>query len=391
MWRGDLGQIQARAGFPENRPLAEAVWAGATGHNMRYIEKEITLLSDGGDMSIHRRRFLKAASVGTVLGLAGCSSQQSDGNASPTPNSTQQDDQQGSGQIGDGELVLATTTSTYDTGLLGALNPVFEESFGVTMKTIPKGTGASLRTARDGDADVILVHARNAEDQFMQDGFGVNRRDVMFNDFVIVGPEDDPAGINGMESATDAFATIAEQEAVFVSRGDDSGTNKKELIIWDEAGIEPSGEWYRAIGKGMGDTLVQANESGAYTLADRGTYLSMQDEIELVIHVQGPLKGGPVILKNPYGVMAVNPAKYGDVNYQAAMAYIGFLTSPQGQSMIENYTANGSQLFFPNAIAEEPNFGQYVPQGYSAEQAQSLSRHDKQFLYWVENKVPTNY
>jgi len=342
-------------------------------------------------MSIQRRRFLKAASVGTVLGLAGCAAQESDGNASPTPNSTQQNDQQGSGQIGDGELVLATTTSTYDTGLLGELNPVFEESFGVTMKTIPKGTGASLRTARDGDADVILVHARNAEDQFMQDGFGVNRRDVMFNDFVIVGPEDDPAGINGMESATDGFATVAEQEAVFVSRGDDSGTNKKELIIWDEAGIEPSGEWYRAIGKGMGDTLVQANESGAYTLADRGTYLSMQDEIELEIHVQGPLKGGPVILKNPYGIMAVNPAKYGDVNYQAAIAYIGFLTSPQGQSMIENYTANGSQLFFPNAIDEEPNFGQYVPQGYSAEQAQRLSRRDKQFLYWVENEVPTAY
>ena len=343
-------------------------------------------------MPIQRRRFLQAAAVGSLVGLAGCSNQQNPQGGQNNSDDGQNGGQaQADGQIGDGELVLATTTSTYDTGLLGELNPVFEENFGVTMQTIPKGTGASIRTARDGDADIILVHARNAEDQFMQDGFGVNRRDVMFNDFVIVGPEDDPAGINGMESATEAFATIAEQQATFVSRGDDSGTNKKELIIWDDSGVDPSGTWYREIGKGMGDTLVQSSQTGAYTLADRGTYLSMQNEIDLVIHVQGPLKGGPVILKNPYGVMAVNPAKYDDVNYQAAMAYIGFLTSPQGQSMIENYTANGSQLFFPNAIAEEPNFAQYVPQGYSAQQAQSLSLRDKQYLYWVEQKVPTNY
>jgi tungstate transport system substrate-binding protein len=338
---------------------------------------------------MQRRTFLRAAGIGAVVGVAGCTQQSQQQETTQPP--TDQSGSQASGQIGDGELVLATTTSTYDTGLLDALHPTFEESTGITIKTIPKGTGASLRTARDGDADVILVHARNAEDEFMQDGFGANRRDVMFNDFVVVGPEDDPAGIAGVESATEAFTTIAESEATFVSRGDDSGTNKKELIIWDEAGVEPSGQWYRQIGKGMGDTLVQASQSGAYTLADRGTYLSMQNEIELVIHVQGPLKGGPVILKNPYGVMAVNPAKYDDVNYQAAMAYIGFLTSPEGQTMIENYTANGSQLFFPNAISEEPNFGQYVPQGYSAEEAASLSTRDKRYLYWVENEVPSDY
>jgi tungstate transport system substrate-binding protein len=332
-----------------------------------------------------RRAVLGTLGTAATVGLAGCTSFSS--NAATGTDS----EQQGSGQIGDGELVLATTTSTYDTGLLDHLHPVFEENYGLTVKTLPKGTGASLRTARDGDADAILVHARNAEDTFMQDGFGVNRRDVMFNDFVIVGPENDPGGINGMESATEAFATIAEEQATFVSRGDDSGTNKKELIIWDEAGVDPSGEWYQAIGKGMGDTLVQANQSGAYTIADRGTYLSMQNEIDLVIHVQGPLKGGPVILRNPYGVMAVNPAKYDDVNYEAAMAYIGFLTSPQGQEMIADYTANGSQLFFPNAIAEEPNFGQYVPQGYSAEEAQSLSRRDKQYLHWVDTQVPADY
>jgi tungstate transport system substrate-binding protein len=337
-------------------------------------------------MPIQRRRLLQAAGAGTVLGLAGCTTRL-DGRR--TRDGTDADGRgQSQGRVGDGELVLATTTSTFDTGLLGALNPVFEDSFGVTVKTISKGTGAALRTARDGDADVILVHARNAEDQFMRDGFGVNRRDVMFNDFVIVGPPDDPAGIAGTESATEAFAIIAEEEAVFVSRGDDSGTNKKELIVWEQSGVDPGGRWYREIGKGMGDTLVQASQTGAYTLADRGTYLSLRDEIDLAIHVQGPLQGGPVLLKNPYGVMAVNPAKYDDLNYGAAMAYIGFLTGPQGQSMIDGYTANGSQLFFPNAVAEDPDFAQYVPQGYSAGEAAALSRADKRYLHWVDQRVP---
>lgn len=336
-------------------------------------------------MTIQRRRFLRATGAAALAGLAGCIGELTDGEGEPETQGG--GGAQGSGQIGDGELVLATTTSTYDTGLLDEVNPTFERNYGVTVKTIPKGTGASLRTARDGDADVILVHARGAEDEFMRDGFGVNRRDVMYNDFVVVGPKDDPAGINGMESATGAFSTIAERGATFVSRGDDSGTNKKELIVWDEAGVRPSGTWYREIGKGMGDTLVQASQTGAYTLADRGTFLSMKDEIDLAIQVQGPLQGGPVILKNPYGVMAVNPAKYGDVNYGAAMAYIGFLTSPATQRAIENYTADGSQLFYPNALSEEPNFDQYVPQGYSAERAKSLAREDKRYLFWVENRV----
>jgi tungstate transport system substrate-binding protein len=344
--------------------------------------------------AMQRRRFLQATGTGAVLGLAGCSGQSDPENAdAATEMQSQQDQQtdQQSARVGDGELVLATTTSTFDTGLLGELHPVFEEQYGITIKTIPRGTGASIRMARDGDADVILVHARGAEDEFMQDGFGVNRRDVMFNDFVIVGPEDDPAGIGGMESATGAFDQIADEGATFVSRGDDSGTNKTELVVWDEAGTDPSGQWYREVGKGMGDTLVQASQTGAYTLADRGTYLSMQDEIDVVVHVEGPLNGGPVVLKNPYGVIPVNPAKYDDVNYEAAMAYVGFLTSPEGQSMIENYTANGSQLFFPNALSENPDFGQYVPQGYSAEQAESLSRADERYLNWVETRVPDDY
>ncbi|MFW5903409.1 MAG: substrate-binding domain-containing protein, partial [Halolamina sp.] len=182
-----------------------------------------------------------------------------------------------------------------------------------------------------------------------------------------------------------------DEGAAFVSRGDDSGTNKKERMVGDEAGIEPGGKWYQEIGKGMGDTLVQASQTGAYTLADRGTFLSMKSEIDLVVHVQGPLQGGPVILKNPYGVMAVNPGRYDDVNYQAAMAYIGFLTGPNGQSMIEDFTANGSQLFFPNAISKDPDFTQYVPEGYEATDARQLSRRDKRYLYWVQEQVPDDY
>ncbi|WP_134671087.1 substrate-binding domain-containing protein [Halorussus marinus] len=339
-------------------------------------------------MPIQRRRFLQTAGVAATLGLAGCTG--GDSTAQETTTTGQSADT-GGGDIGDGELVLATTTSTYDTGLLDALHPPFEEAFGVTIKTLSKGTGASIRTARDGDADVILVHARGAEDKFLQDGHGVNRRDVMFNDFVVVGPSDDPAGIEGMDSATEAFATIADSGETFVSRGDDSGTNKKELNIWGQSDAEPSGQWYQQVGKGMGDTLVQTNQIGGYTLADRGTYLSMRDEIDLTILVQGPLQGGPTILKNPYGVIPVNPAKHDNVNYEAAMAYAGYLTSPRGQSIIDNYTANGSQLFFPNALSEEPNFGQYVPQGYSAEQAESLSKRDRQFLYWVDTQVPNDY
>ncbi len=327
------------------------------------------------------------AGAGTAIALAGCASIGGSGGNDSTGNESG-DGGSGGGRVGDGELILATTTSTYDTGLLDALNPPFQEAFGVTVKTLSKGTGASIRTARDGDADVILVHARGAEDEFMRDGFGVNRRDVMFNDFVVVGPEDDPAGINGTNSATEAFSTIAEREATFLSRGDDSGTNKKELVIWEEAGVQPSGSWYRETGKGMGDTLNQASQTGGYTLADRGTYLSMKSEIDLVVHVQGPLKDGPQILKNPYGVMAVNPAKHDNVNYQAAMAYVGFLTSPEGQKIIENYTANGSQLFFPNALAPEPDFAQYVPEDYDGS---AQSREDLRFQHWVDTVVPEDF
>jgi tungstate transport system substrate-binding protein len=189
----------------------------------------------------------------------------------------------------------------------------------------------------------------------------------MFNDFVIVGPESDPAGIDGMGSATEAFQTIAESQSTFVSRGDNSGTHTKELIIWEQAGVQPGGEWYRETGSGMGEALNQANLSDAYTLSDRGTFISQRSEIDLGIRVQGPIEDGPELLANPYGVIAVNPAVHDNVNYDLAMAYIGFITSPQGQQLIEEYTVEGNQLFFPRALSEDPDFQQYVPEGWSAD------------------------
>jgi tungstate transport system substrate-binding protein len=283
--------------------------------------------------------------------------------------------------MGSGSLVLATTTSPYDTGLLDNVNPLFQESFGIQVETIAQGTGAAIQTARNGDADIILVHARRAEDQFISDGMGVNRRDVMFNDFVVIGPRDDPAGIQGTKSVIEAFADIARTQATFLSRGDDSGTNKRELILWEAANISPRGVWYQETGQGMGATLTQANQLSGYTLTDRGTYRSQADELALTIHVQGPLKGGPERLINPYGVIPVNPAVHDNLNYQAAMAYVGFLTSPAGQMAISEHTANGQQLFFPNALATAPQFDQYVPRGY-ADPTESTRR--AQYRQWIE-------
>jgi tungstate transport system substrate-binding protein len=304
-------------------------------------------------MTIQRRRLLQAAGaagVAEAVGAAGCLGED-------------RTRARAEGAVGDGELVLATTTSTYDSGLLDELNPAFRQAFGVAVKTLSKGTGAALRTARDGDADVVLVHARDAENEFLRDGDGVNRRDVMFNDFVVVGPADDPAGIGGMASAAEAFSTVAEAEATFLSRGDDSGTHEKERAVWRAAGVEPGGSWYRLTGQGMGNTLTQADQVGGYTLADRGTYLATATELDLAIHVQGPMEGGPAILKNPYGVIPVNPARHEHVNYQAAMAYVGFLTGPDGQAVIDSYRKNGERLFHPSALSSDPEFDQYVPEG----------------------------
>jgi tungstate transport system substrate-binding protein len=305
-------------------------------------------------MAIQRRTFVAALGTGTVTALTGCLG--GDGSDGGDP----------AGVVGE-TLTLTTTTSTDDTGLLDELHPPFEDMYGVTVDSVAQGTGAALETARAGDSDVVMVHARSLEDEFMRDGIGINRRDLMFNDFVIVGPEGDPAGIQGMDSATAAFATIAEQGAGFVSRGDNSGTHTKELAIWAAAGVEPGGDWYRETGQGMGQVLNIANEQGAYTLSDRGTFLSQRSEIDLTILVQGPIEDGPDILANPYGVIAVNPAVHDNVNYDLAMAYIGYLTSPQAQEIIDNYEANGEQLFFPRALSEDPDFQQYVPEGWSSD------------------------
>ena len=327
-------------------------------------------------MTIQRRRFLALGGGAATAGLAGCTGMLSDGEGD-TGDGENGDDGD-AGEDGDGgdegsrasvegeELVLTTTTSTYDTGLLDEVNLAFEERFGTPVQAIAQGTGAALETARNGDADVIVVHARGQEDEFLEGGYGVNRRDLLFNDFVIVGSAEDPAGIEGEEDAVEAFTTIAESEELFASRGDNSGTHSAELAIWEESDAEPGGEWYLETGQGMGDTLNQASQQGAYTLSDRGTFISQQGEIDLEILVQGPVEGGPEILANPYGIIAANPARFEDRNYDLAMAYIGFLTGPEGQDVVENYTLDGEQLFFPEAISEDPNFEQYVPEGWSA-------------------------
>ena len=312
-------------------------------------------------MPIQRRQFIAAVGTGVAVGVAGCNTGgDGDGGGSQTADGTQP------GVVGE-TLTLTTTTSTYDTGLLDELNAPFEEMYGVTVDAVAQGTGAALETARNGDSDVVMVHSRPLEDEFLREGYGVNRRDLMFNDFVVVGPEDDPAGIGGTGSATEAFTAIADAGATFVSRGDNSGTHNKELAIWEAAGTDPGGDWYQETGSGMGEALNVANQQGAYTLSDRGTFLSQMSEIDLTILVQGPVQGGPEILINPYGIVAVNPAVHSNVNYDLAMAYIGFITSPQAQQRIEDYTVNDQQLFFPEALSEEPNFQQYVPDGWSSE------------------------
>ncbi|MDB9279909.1 substrate-binding domain-containing protein [Halorubrum ezzemoulense] len=319
-------------------------------------------------MPIQRRKFVAAVGAGAIVGTAGCSSTNDGGSGDGTGgNGTDGGNSAESVGVAGETLTLTTTTSTYDTGLLDAIHPDFEEMYGVTVDAVAQGTGAALETARNGDSDIVMVHARGLEDEFMRNGYGINRRDLMFNDFVIVGPESDPAGIGGTGSATEALTTIAEAEATFVSRGDNSGTHTKELNLWDAAGTDPGGDWYQETGTGMGEALNIANQQGAYTLSDRGTYISQRSEIDLTILVQGPIEGGPEILANPYGVMAVNPGVHENANYDLAMAYIGWITSPGVQEAIAEYQVNGEQLFFPEAVSKDPDFQQYVPEGWSSD------------------------
>jgi len=237
------------------------------------------------------------------------------------------------------DLVLATTTSTKDSGLLDHLLPVFQKKTGLKVKVLAVGTGQAIKIGEMGDCDVILVHARAAEDKFVADGYGVNRRDVMYNDYILVGPAADPARVKGL-SIIEALTRLAQGKGTFISRGDDSGTHKKELELWEKAGIKPQGQWYKAVGKGMADTLIMTNELAAYTLTDRGTYASMKNRLKLEA-----LVFGDAALFNPYGVIAVNPERHPEVNYQGAMAFIEFITSAEAKKIINGYKVNGEQLF----------------------------------------------
>lgn len=240
-------------------------------------------------------------------------------------------------------LKLATTTSTENSGLLYALLPPFEKKFKVKVDVISVGTGKALKLGENGDVDVVLVHARAAEDKFINEGFGVNRRDVMYNDFIIVGSKDDPAGIKG-SNASESLKKIAGGKQFFISRGDESGTHKKEKELWKLAGIEPKGEWYLEAGQGMGATLQIADEKKAYCLVDRGTYIAYEKKVDLVI-----LSEGDKIFFNPYGIMAVNPKRHPQVNYTYAIALIGWVTSPEGQKIIGEFKQEGKVLFHPSA------------------------------------------
>jgi len=242
-------------------------------------------------------------------------------------------------------LKLATTTSTENSGLLEVLLPPFEEKFDVKVDVIAVGTGQAIKLGENGDVDILFVHAREAEDKFIQDGHGVNRRDVMFNDFIILGPSNDPAEIGSESSVILVFKRISDRKAYFVSRGDDSGTHKKEKDLWQNAKISPEGEWYMEIGQGMGTTLQVADERQAYVLCDRGTFLAYKHKIDLIV-----LFEGDPLLFNPYGIMAVNPARYPQVKYIEAMQLIAWLTSVEGQKVIEGYKKEGEILFHPMAI-----------------------------------------
>ena len=244
-------------------------------------------------------------------------------------------------------LILATTTSTQDSGLLDHILPDFEQEYGIQVDVIAVGTGQAIEMGENGDADVLLVHARSRENAFMDAGHGVRREDVMYNDFVIVGPEADPAGIQGMTDAAEAFKAIAVAQAVFVSRGDDSGTHTKEKAIWAAGEIEPAGDWYVSAGQGMGAVLTMADEQQAYTLSDRATYLARTLEgTDLVILVEGD-----PILFNPYGVIVVNPDKGEHIKAELANTFIDWLISVETQEEIGQFGVAefGAPLFTPDS------------------------------------------
>ncbi len=273
-------------------------------------------------MMLTRRTFVVLAATAAVLGGASAHAQ-------------------------DKSIVVASTTSTQDSGLFGHILPLFKAKTGIDVKVISQGTGQALDTGRRGDADVVFVHARPQEEKFVADGFGVKRNPVMYNDFILVGPKSDPAGVKGKDIVA-GLKAIKAKEAPFISRGDKSGTHAAELALWKLAGIDVAGAdkgpWYKEIGQGMGAALNTASASNAYVLADRGTWLSFKNRGDLAIVVEGDNK-----LFNQYGVILVNPGKHAHVKKDLGQAFIDWLVSPEGQKAIADYKINGEQLFFPNA------------------------------------------
>ena len=286
-----------------------------------------------------RRRYIQAFGVGGALSVAGCL-----GNSTPAADAAVQGE----------ALTLATATTAYDSGLVDELVPGFERLFGAGVDPVVRGTGSALRTARNGDCDAVLVHARSLEDDHLRSGHGVNRRTVAVNDFLVVGPPEDPAGAAGRDPVA-AFRVIADAETPFVSRGDDSGTHVRERRIWEAAGVDPGGDWYSETGQGMGNTLVVAEQSDAYALTDRGTFLAVAGD-GLAAHVDHGVTDPPASLRNEYALVPTNPEKH-DVAYPLAMAFAGYVTGP-GQSRIADFRLDGERAFRPAAGAA---FGQYVP------------------------------
>jgi tungstate transport system substrate-binding protein len=253
------------------------------------------------------------------------------------------------------KLVMASTTSTQNSGLFDILIPAYEKSskYDVKVEVIAVGTGKALRIAKKGEADLLFVHDPFREEKFVAEGYGVNRRSVMHNAFVVAGPAKDPARVNTAKTAAEALELVAESNSPFVSRGDDSGTNIRELDLWDDAGISPKGKgWYFESGGKMGDTLLIADQKKAYTLTDIATFLNYEKQLDLKVLLQGD-----PALKNLYSVIAVNPDRFPNVRYREAMDFIAFVTSPEGQGAIAKYTKHGSRLFNPDAVLTAASSG----------------------------------
>jgi tungstate transport system substrate-binding protein len=253
----------------------------------------------------------------------------------------------GTASAQDKSIVVSSTTSTQDSGLFGHILPLFKAKTGIDVKVVSQGTGQALDTGKRGDADVVFVHAKSQEEKFVADGFGVKRHPVMYNDFILVGPKSDPAGIKGSKDIVAALKTIKDKGAAFISRGDRSGTHAAELNLWKVADIDiqkDKGPWYKEIGQGMGAALNTASAANAYVLADRGTWLSFKNRGELVIAVEGDKR-----LFNQYGVILVSPQKHANVKKEYGQQFIDWLISPEGQKAIAGYKINGEQLFYPNA------------------------------------------